>query len=129
MSTRRTIGRMYYTLAALTAVAVACLPWLVPLSYRALGVDPALVDAGTHAAFQAHLATYALRGRLLAGVLLPLALGLLTLSLTALVLRVVRRGDAMAGRLPPWPLLVLTAAGAAGVAVIVVAGLTAGVCC
>lgn len=118
----RTFGRVYYTMAAATLAAVACLPWLVPLSYRALGFEPRLARAGTFPAFQAHLATLAFRRRFLAGVLL-LALGLAALSLAALVLRARRRSEL------PWPLLALTAVGAAFVAVVALAGMTAGACC
>ncbi|HEU5175122.1 MAG TPA: hypothetical protein VFT96_10250, partial [Gemmatimonadaceae bacterium] len=102
-----------------TLAAVAYLPWLVPLSYRVLGFEPWLARSGTHAGFQAHMATLSLRRRFLDGVLV-LALTLVALSLVALVLRALRRTNV------PWPVLALTLAGAAGVAFVVIAGLAAG---
>ena len=121
----RTFGRVYYAVAAATLAAAACLPWLVPLSYRVLGLEPRLARAGTFAAFQAHLATASLRRGFLSGVLL-LALSLVALSLAALLLRARRRTDL------PWPLLALTTVAAAGVAVVSMAGLVGdggGMCC
>ena len=115
----RPFERVYYAVAALTLAAVACLPWLVPLSYRVLGFEPWLARSGTHAGFQAHMATLSLRRRFLDGVLV-LALTLVALSLVALVLRALRRTNV------PWPVLALTLAGAAGVAFVVIAGLAAG---
>ena len=121
----RAFGRVYYAVAAVTLAAVACLPWLVPMSYRVLGFEPRLARAGTFAAFQAHLATASLRRGFLSGVLL-LALSLVALSIAALILRAWRRTDL------PWPVLALTTVGAAGVAVVALAGLVVaggGMCC
>ena len=121
----RTFGRVYYAVAALTLAASACLPWLVPLSYRALGFEPRLARSGTFAAFQADLATASLRREFLF-VLMLLALGLVALSVVALILRVRRRSGL------PWPVVALTAVGAIGVAVVALAGLQVaggGMCC
>ena len=46
----RAFHRVYYLVAALTIAAASSLPWLVLLSYRALGFDPALASADTGAA-------------------------------------------------------------------------------
>ena len=119
----RAFGRVYYAVAAVTLAAVACLPWLVPLSYRVLGFDPRLARSGTFAAFQAHLATDSLRRGFLSGVLL-LALTLVAFSIAALILRARRRTDL------PWPILALATVGGAAVAVVALTGLTAGgMCC
>lgn len=118
----RAFARVYYAVAAMTLAAVTCLPWLEPLSYRALGFAPELARAGTFAAFQAHLATTALRRSFLAGVLW-LAVTLGALSLAALFLRARRRAEL------PWLVLVVTLVGAAGLAVVAIAGLAAGMCC
>jgi hypothetical protein len=121
----RTFDRVYYAAIALTLAGCACLPWLVPLSYRVLGFDPQLVDASTSAALQAHAATASLRRGVVVGVLL-LAVGLLVLSVAGLVLRARRRTGL------PWVLLALTAIAAAGVMAIASAALLAGgsgMCC
>lgn len=115
----RPFERVYYAVAVLTLAAVTCLPWLVPLSYRVLAFEPWLARSGSHAAFQAHVATLSLRRGFLAGVLL-LAVSLMALSLVALPRRALRRTNV------PWPVLALTLAGAAGVAVVLIAGLAAG---
>ena len=115
----RPFERVYYAVTAVTVAAVACLPWLVPLSYRVLGFEPWLARSGTYEAFKAHMATLSLRRGFLTGVLL-LALSLVALSLAALLLRARQRTDL------PWSILALTLAGAAGVAVVVIAGLAAG---
>lgn len=114
--------QVYYTIAVLALTVAACLPWLGPLSYQVLGYPPALADAGTYEAFQAHLATTSLSRRFLVGMLV-LALTLGALSLAALVLRVRRRIGV------PWLLIVATIVGSAGLAVVGVAGLTVGICC
>lgn len=44
-------GRVYYAIAALTLAAAACSPWLVPVSYQALGYPLTLMDSGTYEAF------------------------------------------------------------------------------
>lgn len=108
----RTFDRVYYTLAAVSLVAVACLPWLVPLSYRALGLDPQLERSYTSAAYRSQEATASLRVGILVVVLL-LALSIAALSFAALVLRVRRRTDL------PWLVLALTTVGAAYVAAVV----------
>ena len=115
----RPFERVYYAVAAVTLAAVACLPWLVPLSHRVLGFEPWLARSGTYEAFKAHTATLSLRRGFLAGVLL-LALGLMALSLVALLLRALRRSNV------PWPVLALTLAGAAGLAAMMIGGLVAG---
>lgn len=122
MMPTRHFERVYYAMAGVTFAAIACLPWLVPLSYRALGLDPRLARSGTHEAFRAHLATTSLRGDFLRALLL-LALGLFAMSLAALLQRALRRTDL------PWPVLLVTLGVAAGVAVVTVAGLTVGTCC
>lgn len=121
----RRFGRVYYTVAGVTLAAVACVPWLLPLSYRVLGFDPRFADAGTYEAFQAHLATASLRRGFLDGMLL-LALSLVALSIAAIILRARRRTAV------PWPVAALTTGGAAGVAVLALAGLMmsgGGMCC
>jgi hypothetical protein len=121
----RAFGLVYYAAVAVTLAAVACLPWLVPLSYRVLGFAPQPARSGTYAAFQAQLATAALRRGFLGG-MLSLALSLVALSLVALILRLRRRTTL------PWPVLAPTTVGAAGVAVVALAGLVmsgGGMCC
>lgn len=120
----RSFERTYYAVAAATLAAAACLPWLVPLSYRVLGFDPRLAHMGTYAAFQAHLATHAFRRNVLAGVLV-LALGLVAMSLAAIALRAQRRSTIR------WLVLGLVLAGAVGAVVIMLSGLAAGagICC
>lgn len=121
----RTFDRVYWAAAAATLAVVLCLPWLEPLSYRALGVDPAFARSGTHAAFQARMASVSLRSSFLSGVLM-LAFALAALSIAALILRVRRRTNL------PWPVALLTTALAAGVAVVALAGLVmqgGGMCC
>jgi hypothetical protein len=122
----RTFRRVYYAVTALTFAAAACFPALVPLSYRALGFDPALARTGTYTAFQVHLVTAAFRSKFVAGVLL-LALSSGALSLAALLLRARRRQVDI-----PWPVLTLTTVGAAFVATLAVAALLVaggGMCC
>lgn len=121
----RTFDRVYWTVTAATLAVVLSLPWLEPLSYRALGIDPELARSGTHAAFQARMASVSLRSSFLSGVLM-LAFGLAVLSIAALILRIRRRTSL------PWPLAVLTTALAAGVAAVALAGLMmqgGGMCC
>ena len=118
----RTFVVIYYLLAALTLAAATCLPWLVPLSYRALGFAPELADEGTYAAFQAHLATHALRYGLLTHVL-TLALALGALSVLALILQLRRRIRLR------WFVLLAATVGSAGLAVVAIGGLRVGICC
>lgn len=121
----RTFSRVYYATLALTLAGCTCLPWLVPLSYRVLGFDPDLAYTDTVIGFQAHTATASLRRGFISGVMV-LALSLIALSLAAMVLRVRRRTGL------PWVVLVLTTAGATGVAAMAAAALVAGgsgMCC
>lgn len=118
----RAFGRLYYAVLAMMLAAVAVLPWLGPVSYRVLGFDPGLARAGTFPAFQAHLATTALRRHLVAGVLVG-ALTLLVLSIAGLVLRARRRTDL------PWPILTLSLLGAGTAVMMALGGLVAGTCC
>ena len=121
----RAFHRVYYVVAALTIAAASSLPWLVALSYRTLGFDPALAGTETAAAVQAHRATAPLRREFVSALLL-LALSLAGLSLVAIVLRARRRSGI------PWPVLVASMAGAIGVAVVALSALVAGgsgMCC
>lgn len=115
---------VYYTVAAATLAAAACLPVLVPLSLRVLGFDPQLEHASTAASFHAYRATAPLRRGFGYGVLV-LALGLVALSIAALILRCRRRTDL------PWLVLMVTTIGGAVVAGLVLVSLLApsGICC
>ena len=115
-------GRVYYAIAGLTLAAAACLPWLVPLSYQALGYPLTLVDSGTYEAFQAHQSTLSLRHQFFIG-LLWLALALGALSLTALILRTLHRIDL------PWLVMAVTTVASVGLAMMAIGGLTASICC
>lgn len=121
----RTFARVYYATLALTLAGSICLPWLVPISLRALGFDPQLTHADTVAAAQAYAATASLRRGFVAGVLL-LAMGVVALSVAGLLLGAPRRTDI------PKALLALAAFAATSVAVIAAIALLAGgsgMCC